>query len=126
MHELAICESILAQAVAIATAHQAGRVKRITLRIGPLAGVEPGLLSAAFPLVAAGTCCEAARLCIESVAVRVECQLCGAVSQVRPNRLLCGVCGTWRVALLSGDDMRLESLEVFGETSETEREIDHV
>ena len=97
MHELAICESILAQAVAIATAHQAGRVKRITLRIGPLAGVEPGLLSAAFPLVAAGTCCEAARLCIESVAVRVECQLCGAVSQVRPNRLLCGVCGTWRV-----------------------------
>jgi hydrogenase nickel incorporation protein HypA/HybF len=114
MHELAICQSILAQAVAIATLHHASRVTRITLRIGPLAGVEPDLLSTAFPLAAAGTCCEAAGLCIETPGVRVKCHLCDAESDVRPNRLVCGVCGTWRVALLSGDDMCLESLEVEG------------
>jgi hydrogenase nickel incorporation protein HypA/HybF len=112
MHELAVCQSILAQAVTIATAHGAGRVTRITLRIGPLAGVEPGLVSAAFPLAAAGTCCEAATLCIETVAVSVECRLCGAASDVRPNRLLCGGCGTWRVNLLTGDEMRIDSLEI--------------
>jgi hydrogenase nickel incorporation protein HypA/HybF len=42
----------------------------------------------------------------------VECQLCGAASDVRPNRLLCGACGTWRVALLAGDEIRIESVEL--------------
>jgi len=101
MHELAICQAILSQALAIADAH-GGRVKRINLSIGPLAGVEPDLLRAAFPLVAAGTVCEGARLAIETLPVRVHCNLCGAASQVRPNRLLCGACGAWRVAVLEG------------------------
>jgi len=113
MHELAICQAILAQALGVAETHRASRVKRITLRIGPLAGVEPSLLGAAFPLVAAGTSCEAARLRIETVAVRVECQLCGTESEVSPNRLLCRACGSWRVALLEGDEMRIESMELF-------------
>jgi len=112
MHELAVCQSILAQAQATAAANKAGRVQRITLRIGRLAGVEPDLLRAAFPLVAHGTCCEAAILRIETVAVDVECRLCGTTRDVAPNRLLCGSCGTWRVTLRGGDEMRLESLEL--------------
>jgi len=111
VHELAICQSILAQAVVIADAQRAGRVKSITLRIGPLAGVEPDLLRAAFPLVAAGTACEAATLFIETIDVTVECHHCSTVSEARPNRLLCAACGTWRVTLRSGDEMRLDSIE---------------
>jgi len=112
MHELAICQAILQQAAAVARVH-GGHVKRINLRIGPLAGVEPDALRFTFPLVAAGTVCENAALAIETPAVRVECQICGAVTQVRPNRLLCGGCGAWRVALLAGDEMRIESVELF-------------
>jgi hydrogenase nickel incorporation protein HypA/HybF len=112
MHELALCQSILAQAAAIAAANKADRVQRITLRIGRLAGVEPDLLRAAFPLVAHGTCCEATTLRIETVAVDVECELCGTTRDVAINRLLCGSCGTWRVTLRGGDEMRLESLEL--------------
>jgi hydrogenase nickel incorporation protein HypA/HybF len=112
MHELAICQSILRQVVDMSAPHHPADVARVTLRIGPLAGVNPALLRTAFPLAAAGTCCETASLRIETVAVRVACRLCGAASHVRPNRLLCGVCGTWRVTLLSGDEMRLESLDL--------------
>jgi hydrogenase nickel incorporation protein HypA/HybF len=112
MHELAVCQSILAQAAAIAAANNADRVQLITLRIGRLAGIEPELLRAAFPLVAHGTCCEAATLRIETVAVDVECRLCGTTRDVAPNRLLCGSCGTWRVTLRGGNEMRLESLEL--------------
>ena len=112
MHELAICQSILAQAVAIATTNRATRVTRITLRIGPLAGIEPHLLRAAFPLAAAGTACAGARLAIATTPVRVQCQLCGAASHVRPNRLVCGACSTWRVTVLEGDEMRLDSVDL--------------
>jgi hydrogenase nickel incorporation protein HypA/HybF len=112
MHELAICQSVLRQVVVIAESHRAGQVKTITLRIGPLAGVEPGLLLAAFPLVAAGTRCQSAQIEIKTIGVRVECQLCGASSGARANRLLCATCGTWQVTLLSGDEMQIDSIEL--------------
>jgi hydrogenase nickel incorporation protein HypA/HybF len=113
MHELAICESVLRQVLALAEAHNAGRVGRICLTIGPLAWVEPHLLLHAFPLVAAGTLCAAAAVEIESAAVRVECDLCGASSGAEPNRLLCAACGNWRVKLVSGDEMLLRRVELF-------------
>ena len=51
MHELSICQSMLAQVKAIALQHHAERVTGITLHIGPLAGIELGLLQQAFTLV---------------------------------------------------------------------------
>ncbi len=51
VHELSICEAVLHEVLAIAEAQRARRVGRITLRLGPLAGVEPDLVRLAFPLV---------------------------------------------------------------------------
>jgi hydrogenase nickel incorporation protein HypA/HybF len=113
MHELAICRSVLQQVLAAAAPVDMRAIGRITLRIGPLSGVEPDLLRAAFPLVAAGTPCEGAIIAIEGMCVLVRCKTCGATSVVRPNRLLCGDCGEWRVALVSGDEMMLASIELF-------------
>ena len=112
MHELAICRSVLQQVLAAALPHDMRAIGRITLRIGPLSGVEPDLLRAAFSLVAAGTPCEGATIAIENMPVLVRCKSCGTTSVVRPNRLLCGDCGEWRVALVSGDEMLLASIEV--------------
>jgi hydrogenase nickel incorporation protein HypA/HybF len=112
MHELAICRSLLQQVLAAAPLHDMRAIGRITLRIGPLSGVEPDLLRAGFPLVAAGTPCEGAIIAIETMSVLVRCKSCGATSVVRPNRLLCGDCGEWRVALVSGDEMLLASIEL--------------
>jgi hydrogenase nickel incorporation protein HypA/HybF len=112
VHELSICRSVLAQALAVAASHDGRAVGRITLRIGPLAGVEPDLLLAAFPIVAAGTPCDGAVIAIEDIAVRVRCRGCGALSVVRPNRLLCAGCGAWQVTLLSGDEMLLASVDL--------------
>ena len=123
MHELAICESLLRQVLAIAASKNVQNVARITLRIGPLAGVEPDLVRLAFPIVAAGTACAGASLDIEVAPVEVRCQVCDATSSVRPNRLLCATCGTWRVTLVSGDEMLLASIELAGprRTSQMER-----
>jgi hydrogenase nickel incorporation protein HypA/HybF len=112
MHELAICRSMLQQVLAIAASNDMPTVGRIMLRIGPLAGVEPGLLCVAFPIVAVGTPCEGATIEIESMAVRVRCKRCGSTSVVRPNCLLCASCGDWQVILLSGDEMLLTGIEL--------------
>ena len=112
MHELSICMSLLEQVERIAQEHGAERVERILLRIGPLSGVEAPLLKNAYPLAAAGTIAEQARLEIEPAPVRVHCVDCGEESEATPNRLLCASCGSYHTRLTSGDEMLLASLEM--------------
>lgn len=112
MHELSICLSLLDQVKAIAAEHEARGVTLIRLRIGPLSGVEPQLLANAYPLAAAGTIAEHARLEIDSGAIRVRCRACGAESEATPNRLLCADCDSYQTELISGDEMLLASLEL--------------
>ena len=111
MHELSVCQEIVMQVERIARERQA-RVSSITLRIGPLSGVEPALLQQAYPLASAGTCLSAARLIIDSIPVRVQCRICGQDSVAAPNRMLCAECGDWRTELLSGDELLLASVEL--------------
>lgn len=118
MHELSLCSGLLHQVQRVAAAHGAQRVAAITLRIGPLSGVEPTLLQQAFAQARAGTVAASARLAIEAAPVRVHCLECGHDSDAAPNRLLCDACGGWRTRLLSGAEILLVSVEL-GQVSET-------
>ena len=118
MHEFAVCQDMLQQIETIAADEQATAVEAITERIGPLSGIEAHLLSQAFPLAAAGTVAENAELIIEALPIKVKCQLCGAETEAKANRLICGKCGDYHTQLLSGDEMLLASLELLKEPQE--------
>jgi hydrogenase nickel incorporation protein HypA/HybF len=112
LHELSICQALLAQVADVAMSRSAESVERITIEVGPLAGVDPMLLANAFEIARAGTCASEAVLCIEEVAVAVLCDLCGARSAAAPNRLLCAHCGTYRTRVVAGDELRLRQVEL--------------
>ncbi len=112
MHELSVCNALLEQVEVIAREHHAARVDKIVLRIGPLSGIEVPLLEHAYPLAAAGTIAEDAKLVIDALPVKVKCSQCGTESEVEPNRLLCEACGDFRTNLVSGDEMLLASIEL--------------
>lgn len=112
MHELSVCLALMDQIHKIAREHNASRVERIVLKIGPLAGVEATLLENAFPLAATGTIAEGATLVMKASPVVVKCTECGAESRVVLNRLLCARCGDFRTRLVSGDELLLEKLEL--------------
>jgi len=112
MHELSVCIALLEQVQQIARERDAASVASITLKIGPLSGVESELLRNAYPLAAAGTVAEHAELIIEEADVIVRCTQCGEESDAAPNRLLCGHCGDFRTRIISGDDMILQRLEL--------------
>jgi hydrogenase nickel incorporation protein HypA/HybF len=112
MHELSVCLALLEQVQRVAREHNAQRVEKITLKIGPLSGVEVPLLKHAYPLASTGTLAEYAELIIEAIPIRVICTQCGVETEALPNRLLCGECGDFRTRLVSGDEMLLGNVEL--------------
>lgn len=114
MHELAVCEELLGQVRATARAHGADGVGRITVRVGPLSGVEPDLLERAFGIARAGEYTSDATLVIETSGIRVRCRGCGEETSARTNRLVCGECGDFHVDLVGGDELLLASIELNG------------
>jgi len=112
MHELQICQALLGEVAALAGARNASRVTDIHVGVGPLSGVEADLLRNAFPIAAAGTAANSARLHLRLIPVRVRCEECGAETSVQANRLLCGRCDNWQTTLIGGDELVLERVEM--------------
>ena len=116
VHELSICQALLNQVTGITRAAGMAQVERIVIAVGPLAGVEPGLLSSAFSVMRLGGCAAAAELVIESVEIRVDCAACGAVTAAVANRLLCAACGGYHTRVIAGEELRLLRVELRAES----------
>ena len=112
VHELSICQALLTQVAAIAATHEGAVVARISIEVGPLAGIEPTQLSRAFLVLRLGSCASRAELSIETTQVMITCTSCGAQSPARPNRLVCGACGGFRIRIVSGEELRLLRVEL--------------
>lgn len=112
MHELSICQALIAQVAQIAAQHAASGVKSVRVLLGPLSGVEPQLLQGAYAIACAGSVAAESILLIDEAPLKVKCETCGAETEASPNRLLCGQCGDYHTQLVSGDEMLLMSVEL--------------
>jgi hydrogenase nickel incorporation protein HypA/HybF len=114
MHELSVCESLLTQVRATATANAASSVGKVTVRLGPLSGVEADLLAQAFTIARTGPMTDQATLIIEPQPVRLRCRECGNENEAATNRLLCSACQSYKIDLISGDELLLAQVELRG------------
>jgi hydrogenase nickel incorporation protein HypA/HybF len=109
MHELAIAAAV----IEIAGAHAAGRtVSAVHVQVGHLRQVVPSALELSFELASAGTPVEGARLEIEQVPVVGACAACGRESTLDRFPLACGGCGSLDVAVIRGEELLVDSLEL--------------
>jgi hydrogenase nickel incorporation protein HypA/HybF len=107
MHELAVCQGLIAAVERVAREHRANIVTDVTVRVGVLSGVEPELLQRAFEIARAGTIAHDAHMRIETEPARVVCASCGAENEVALPQLTCAACGDWRVRVMAGDELLL-------------------
>jgi hydrogenase nickel incorporation protein HypA/HybF len=114
MHELSICQGLMTKVEEVALENRATAVETIFLSVGPLSGIEPSLLKRAFEIARLDTIAESAELEIQTGPIMVECNECGASSEVRLYHLVCGSCGNWRVRVTQGEELLLLSLELSG------------
>jgi hydrogenase nickel incorporation protein HypA/HybF len=111
MHEYALVQDLLEQVTAQARAHGATGVKRITVGMGELAGVDPDLFTTAFETFrAAAHVARDAELSVHWVDARWVCGRCEQPLE-RGAVLRCPGCGV-PGRLAAGDELILERVEL--------------
>jgi hydrogenase nickel incorporation protein HypA/HybF len=110
MHELSLSEAV----VNTVEKHAAGRpVRVVSMRVGALRQVVPETLEFYFGFVSKGTVCEGARLEQELIPARLRCASCEREWGIELPVFMCPACGdAGRVEVASGDEFRVESIEV--------------
>lgn len=109
MHELGLCEAIVA---AVERRAAGRRVTRVRVRVGALHGVAEPALAQAFELAAGGTVAEGATVDLVVLPVRVACHACGHATQAQALPAACPACGATSLDVHGGDELLLESIQL--------------
>jgi hydrogenase nickel incorporation protein HypA/HybF len=110
MHEYSLARALIERVETEARAHRATTVLRLTVRIGPLAGVERELFATAFRNCRPGTLCADAALVIRGEEAVWRCEVCGEAIPAG-SELCCPVCAM-PARLAGGDSLVLERVEM--------------
>lgn len=110
MHEVSIAQAILR--VAEETLGKVQPLLSARVTIGPLSGVEPETLSFCFPEVAEALGFGRPQLQITLTEIRARCQSCSTEYAMKDFGDSCPQCDSFDRILLSGDELRLEEVEV--------------
>jgi hydrogenase nickel incorporation protein HypA/HybF len=108
VHEFAIAESVI-DTITAKTGD--ATIREVRLEVGRLCGVQAEALRFCFELAVQGTAMDGARLDIDEPPGLASCQSCGLEFEVRDLILLCA-CGSARVEVLSGEQLRILSVEM--------------
>ncbi len=109
MHELSIASAI----VATAEKHADGSaVSVVTVRAGRLRQVVPESLAFYWGIVTRGTVCDGARLELDVVPAVLACRGCGHQWSLGEPSFRCPTCGETDVAVVSGQELEVVSIEI--------------
>jgi hydrogenase nickel incorporation protein HypA/HybF len=112
MHEMSLIEGVLRVVEEQAVVHKFNHVKTIWLEIGELSAVDPDALSFCFEAIRPGTLAETAKMEIIRTPGLALCTDCGKQVNVAERYASCPECGSERLQINGGDEMRIKELEV--------------
>lgn len=110
MHEVSLVEALYDEAERAIRPHRLAAVRRLRVRVGALAGVDPELFRIAFEGTREGRGLGAATLEVAWEPSDWRCEACGA-AVADGETLVCRTCGG-PVALAGGDALILERIEL--------------
>lgn len=112
MHELSIVVSLFEILEEKAKEKKAKKILSVKLKVGKLSGVVPECLETAFDIYKKETIASKARLKIEEVPLKVQCQKCRAEIIKDDFIFVCDKCGSTELKTLSGTELLLEKIEM--------------
>jgi hydrogenase nickel incorporation protein HypA/HybF len=116
MHEMGIATEIVRIVTESIPSDMAdAKVVRINLKVGKFSAVVPRSLEFCFDLVAKETPAQGAELNIQEIAVTARCNECQHNWQISEPVFYCPKCNSGSLAVLSGRELDIESIELADE-----------
>jgi len=112
VHELSIAQSILDALETEALNRPGARFRKVGLRIGELAGVDPEALRFGFEVLVKEGRWDPLELEIEWCPRRQQCPQCAETFAVRDLDCACPQCGEKRTTCVAGNELDIAYLEV--------------
>jgi hydrogenase nickel incorporation protein HypA/HybF len=109
MHEMSITQGI----IDLCLEHAGGRrVRSLDIEIGELSSAVPEAIEFCFEACSRETALEGARLNIIRTAGQGECHECGKETALAELYAPCQHCGSNRVTVVAGEELRVREIEV--------------
>lgn len=115
MHELPVTEEILKVILKHAQRNNVQRVVSINLQIGKLSDLADEWIQRYFDHLSKSTVAEGAKLKIERIPIKMQCNSCSQSYEVEMaglENLACPACGEKGGSLLSGREYYIKDMEV--------------
>jgi len=112
MHELGIATSILECVQAEAARRPNGRITKVGVKVGELAGVDPDALQFGFEVLVKDTEWEPLALELEYVPRMQRCPKCAYDFQMTEFDPRCPLCGEYSTECISGEELDIAYMEV--------------
>jgi hydrogenase nickel incorporation protein HypA/HybF len=112
MHELAITESILEIAVRHAEAQNATKITDLHIVMGQWASMVDDSIQFYWDIISEGTIAKGATLHFDRIPAALTCLACGQTYQPDVRALFCPNCQSTRIQVITGEEFRLDSIEI--------------
>lgn len=112
MHEVSLCQSILAILQEKGAALEAKKIVSVRLEAGSLVAVEPDIMQLAFRAVSKGSLAEGAKLMIEEQQAMGYCANCQQETAIQNYFDGCPLCGQYGLTITQGETLTVLSMEI--------------
>lgn len=109
MHEIGLCEPVLA---AVQRQAAGRRVAGVRVRVGARHAVVPDAFAQAFAMVADGTVADGAAVDLVVTPAVADCHSCGQRAESADPLAACAGCGAVGLEISGGDELVLEYIEL--------------
>ena len=91
--------------------NEAKKVTEISILVGEMTGVVPESLEFCFDSLSKGTKAQGAKLVLKHIPLVARCLNCGNETKIERYNFTCPNCKSLRMEIVSGRELRVESLE---------------
>ena len=115
MHEMSIMQSVLETAFDALEKAGESRITEIALTVGEQTDIQEIPLTFAFEALKPNTPARNAKLVVNMLKTRSHCKECDAEFDHDRFSMLCAICGSADITLLTGRELRIDALEADSE-----------
>jgi hydrogenase nickel incorporation protein HypA/HybF len=112
MHELSIAQAIIESLEDEQRTRGFRRITRVEIRLGEFSNIDPESLQFCFDASKSGTIAADADLLLTITPLRGACTACHEAIELREDYFLCPHCGSFQIAVLSGEELDIVSIDV--------------